>query len=158
MPIDPSHVGKQYGPYRYQVGLEKMREFAYAIGGGIPSLGFGKRPEGLSPLLYDEAAGKAGPYGSVIAFPTFAVTFTIAPFAAAVTDPKLGINLMMLVHGEQEFEFFDVMRPGDVMTTTGTLTDITDKAGKDFVTMVTESKNQKDALVVRGTWTAVIRR
>ena len=43
------------------------------------------------------------------------------------------------------------------MSTVGTITQIYEKAGKDFVTVVTESKNQKDKLVVRGTWTAVIR-
>ncbi len=158
MPVDPKHVGRTYGPYKYVVGLEKMREFAYAVGGGVPSSGFmGGPPAGLNPLLYDEKVSADGPYGAPIAFPTFAVTFAIAPFSAALTDPELQINLLMLVHGEQEFELFDVMRPNDVMTTTGTITQIFEKAGKDFVTVVTESKNQTGKLVVRGTWTAVIR-
>jgi acyl dehydratase len=78
-------------------------------------------------------------------------------FSEALTDSELDINLMMLVHGEQEFEFHDVIRPGDVMTTTGTITQIYEKASKDFVVLVSESKNQNGALVVRGTWTAVIR-
>ncbi len=158
MPIDPKFVGRKYGPFRYHIGLEKMREFAYAVGGGVPAAGFASIPEGLDPLLYDEVAGKTGPYGSVIAFPTFAVTFAIAPFAAAVSDPELGIDLLMLVHGEQEFEFFGVMKPGEVMTTTGTITQIFEKSQKDFLIVVTESKNQQGQLLVRGTWTAVIRR
>jgi acyl dehydratase len=94
----------------------------------------------------------------VIAFPTFAVTFAIAPFAAAVSDPEIGIDLLMLVHGEQEFEFFEVMKPGDVMTTTGTITQIFEKSQKDFLVVVSESKNQNGKLLVRGTWTAVVRR
>ncbi len=158
MPLDPRFVGKRYGPFRYQIGLEKMREFAYAIAGGVPASSFGAVPEGLHPLLYDESAAKSGPYGSVIAFPTFAVTFAIAPFAAAVGDPELGINLLMLVHGEQEFEFFDVMRAGDVVTTTGSITQIYERSQKDFLVVITESKNQQGKLLVRGTWTAVIRR
>ena len=40
MAIDPKHIGKVYGPTRYVVGLEKMREFAYAVSGGVPSTGF----------------------------------------------------------------------------------------------------------------------
>ncbi len=79
MPIDPKFIGKQYGPYTYQVGLEKIREFAYAVAGGIPSASVGAPPEGLHPLLYDEKAGQRSPYGSAIAFPTFAVTFAITP-------------------------------------------------------------------------------
>ena len=158
MPLDPAFVGRKYGPFRYQLGLEKMREFAYAVAGGIPNSGFGAVPEGLHPLLYDESAAKKGPYGGVIAFPTFAVNFAIAPFAAAVSDPELGIDLLMLVHGEQEFEFFDVLRAGEVVTTTGSITQIYEKSQKDFLVVVTESKNAQGKLLLRATWTAVIRR
>jgi acyl dehydratase len=159
MAIDPRNVGRTYGPTTYVCGLEKMREFAYAIGGGVPSAGFGGgAPEGMSPLLWDEQAANKGPHGSVVAFPTFAVVFAIAPFFQAVSDPELGIDLVMLVHGEQEFEWFDVLRPGDVITTTGRITEIFEKAQKDFVHVLTESKNQHGKLVVKGLWTAVIRR
>lgn len=159
MAIDPKFIGRSYGPYKYEVGLEKVREFAYAVAGGAPSSGFtGGPPKGLNPLLWDEDAAKKGPYGQVIAFPTFAVTFAIKPFGAAITDPEVGVNLLMLVHGEQEFEFFDVIRPGDVMTTTGTIKSIYEKAKMDFVVVETEAKNQAGKLVVKGTWTAVVRR
>ena len=159
MAIDPSNIGRVYGPYTYKLGLEKMREFAYAVAGGVPSSSFGGRPPpGLNPLFYDEEAAKAGPWGRVVAFPTFAVNFAMKPFTEAVTDPRLGINLVKLVHGEQSFEFHDVMRDGDVMTTTGKLTEIYEKANMDFVVMETESINQDGKKVVTATWTAVIRR
>ncbi len=159
MPVDPSNVGREYGPFTYTLGVEKMREFAYAVAGGVPSSAFGgSAPEGLNPLFWDEEAAKAGPHGAVVAFPTFAVNFAMKPFTEAVTDPRLTINLVKLVHGEQEFEFFEVMRAGDVMTSKGRLTKIFDKGGMDFVVMETESHNQHGKLVVRGTWTAVIKR
>ena len=157
MALDPRHIGRKYGPYTYEVGLEKMREFAFAVGGGVPSHGFGEPPSGLHPLLWDEEAGKASRYGSVVAAPTFPVTFAIKPFSTALMDPALDINLLMLVHGEQDFELLDVIRPRDLMTTTGVVTEIYEKSGKDFVVMRTESFNQTGKLVVRGTWTAVIR-
>jgi acyl dehydratase len=157
MALDPKFIGKKYGPYRYQVGLEKVREFAYAVAGGVPSIAMATPPEGLNPLLYDEKAAQAGPYGSVIAFPTFAVTFAIAPFAAAVSDPELGIDLLMVVHGEQELELLGVIKPGDVYSTTGTISQIYEKAHRDFMVVVSESKNQRGELVVRGAWTAVVR-
>lgn len=157
--IDQSNLGRVYGPFRYELGVEKMREFAFAISGGVPSSSFGgKAPEGLNPMFWDEEAAKAGKYGAVVAFPTFATTFAMKPFTEAVTDPRLGINLVKLVHGEQSFEFFDVMRAGDVMTTTGKLTEIYEKASMDFVVMETESVNQHGKLVVKGTWSAVIRK
>jgi len=157
MPLDPKHIGRKYGPFKYTLGVEKMREFAYAVGGGFPGLGFVQAPPGLNPLLHDEQAARAGPYGAVIAFPTFVATFAMAPFGAAVVDPELGINLAMLLHGEQQFEYFDVMREGDVMETTGTIQEIFVRGGKDFLIVVTESTNQHGKLVVRGTWTAVVR-
>jgi acyl dehydratase len=160
MPANQKLIGKEYGPTTYVVGAEKLREFAYAISGGVPSMGFTGTgaPAGLNPVLHDDAAGKDSPHGSIIGLPNFAVVFSIAPFGQAVTDPELGIDLLMLVHGEQEFEFFDVIKPGDVMTSTGKITEIYEKVGKDFVVVQTESKNQHGKLVVKGTWTAVIRR
>jgi acyl dehydratase len=157
MALDPKFVGKSYGPYRYTLGLEKMREFAYAVSGGVPSLGLGNPPEDLDPLYYDEEKAKAGPYGSVIAFPSFAVTFALAPFGAAIGDPALGIDLVRLLHAEQEFEFLEVMRPGDVMTTTGQIASISSKKSLDFMVIHSESVNQHGKLAVRGVWTAVIR-
>lgn len=159
MAIDPKHVGKKYGPTTYEVGVEKLREFAYAISGGVPSMGFTGTgaPAGLHPWLHDAAKAKASPYGGIIGLPNFAVVFAIAPFGQCVTDPELGLDLLMLVHGEQDFEFFEPIRPGDVLTSTGVIKEVFSKQGKDFVILETESKNQKGQLVVRGTWTAVIR-
>ena len=90
MPIDKKFIGKKYGPTTYVIGAEKLREFAYAISGGVPSMGFTGTgaPRGLSPLLHDADAAKAGPYGGLIGLPNFAVVFSIAPFGQAVTDPR----------------------------------------------------------------------
>jgi acyl dehydratase len=155
MALNPRCKGKVYGPFVYQLGLEKMREFANAVyGGGAP---WPNPSSTVHPFLTDEAEAARGPYGAVIAFPTFAAVFAIAPFFAAVSDEELNANPLMLVHGEQEFEFFEVMRAGDTMTTTGALTDIYPKGGLEFLVVTTESKNQHDRLAVRGTWTAIIR-
>jgi hypothetical protein len=152
MAIDKKHIGRTYGPTVYEIGAEKLREFSYAVGGGIPSMGFSGKgaPEGLDPKLWQ---GK-----DIVGFPTFSNVFAIAPFGQAVSDPALGINLLYLVHGEQEYEWFETIRPGDVITSTGVITDIYEKANMDFVTVTTESKNAAGKLVVRGKWTAVIKR
>ena len=159
MAIDPSAQGRSYGPYRYEVGFEKVREFALAVGGGVPSSSFSaaEPPADINRLYIDPEFAKASKQGSVIAPPTFAVTFNIRPFAAACRDPKNQVNVLMLVHGEQEFEFLEPVRPGDVMTTTGKVTEAYAKAGRDFMTVVCESTNQHGRIAVRGTYTAVIR-
>jgi len=146
--VDRKYIGKRYGPFRYEVGSEKMREFAFAVAGGVPAGAFAAPPEGLNPIFHDPPR---------IAFPTFAVTFAIQPFAAAVTDPELEINVLSVVHGEQEFQFFEPIRPNDSMTTIGWISEIYEKAGKDFLIVTTESSNQNNRLVVRGVWTAIAR-
>ena len=158
MPLDASHVGREYGPYRYVLGAEKMREFAFAVAGGLPSSAFASPPPGLNPLFYDEEAARRGPYGDLVAFPTFAVNFAMKPFTQALADPALEVELTHVVHGEQEFEFREVMRAGDVMTTRGRITRVQQKGVLAFVVMETESHNQHGRLVVTGTWTAIIRR
>jgi acyl dehydratase len=158
MPLDKRFIGRKYGPYTYTLGVEKLREFALAAGGGYPGVAGTEVPPHVSPLLYDEQAARAGPYGDVIASPTFAVVFAIRPFGAAIVDPELGVDVVRLVHGEQELELLDVLRPGDVLTTTGQIEDIYDKSDKDFLVVTTESRNARGELVVRGRWTAVIRR
>lgn len=159
MPLSPAFVGRRYGPFTYEVGVEKLREFAFAVGGGVPSLAFAGNapPDGLLPVLHDKQAAAQSPYSAIVAMPNFAVVFAIAPFSAAIMDPELQLNVMMLVHGEQEFEFVEVVRAGDVLTTTGEITRAVSKSGKDFLTVQSESKNQHGRVVVRGTWTAVIR-
>jgi len=146
--LDRKHIGKRYGPYRYEVGVEKVKEFVFAVAGGVPSTAFAPPPEGLNPIFYDPPR---------LAFPTFAVTFAIQPFVAAVTDPALEINVLSVVHGEQEFEFFEPIRPHDTLVTIGWISQIYEKAGKDFLIVTTESTNQNDRLAVRAIWTAIAR-
>ena len=85
------------------------------------------------------------------------MNFNIVPFLRAVFDPELEINLAQLLHGEQAFEFLEVVRPGDILTTNGAIAEIHSKVGKDFLTVAAESRNQHGRTVVRGRWLAVIR-
>ncbi len=159
MAINPAVIGRTYGPFSYVVGLEKIREFAFAVGGTVPSTGFLSfgAPEGMHPLLHDLAAGKASPYESIVAMPNFAVVFAAVPFGMACAEPDLGVDLMLLVHGEQDLEWSTVIKPGDQMATTGVITEAYSKSGKDFLVVTSQSHNQRGELVVTGRWTAVIR-
>lgn len=158
MTLDARHVGLSYGPFSYDVGVEKLREFAFTVGGTVPSTGFGiGAPEGLHPWLHDKEAAASSPHKRLMAMPNFAVVYAIQPFGAACTDPRLGIDLMMLVHGEQSFEFFAPVFAGDTITTTGAVTKAYSKAGKDFLVVESKSVNQHGQPVCTGVWTAVIR-
>jgi acyl dehydratase len=49
------------------------------------------------------------------------------------------------------------VRAGDLLTTTGEITRLADRANLDFLDVTTTSVNQRGAVVVRAVWTAVIR-
>lgn len=158
MPIDPRHVGRKYGPFRYLAALEKIRDFALAISDGVPGRihWHGARAD-VHSWFVDQAAGRASPWGSVIAPPTFCVNFAMEPFAIACADPELGLDLVRLLHGEQEFTFHEPVRPGDELETVGEIAEVYAKGALDFMVVKTTTRNQHGRLVVEGRWTAVVR-
>src|SRR3981081_4963465 len=92
MPVDTQAAGKTYEPKVYAVGREKVREYAYAVGE-------------TNPVHLDVEAARAAGYADVVAPPMFAVVYSAPAMAPAVLDPHAGINLAMMVHGGQEFEW-----------------------------------------------------
>jgi acyl dehydratase len=109
MALNPELVGRVYGPGApYEVSRVKIADFADAIG----------EP---SELCRDrEAAVKAG-YPDVIAPPTFAVIIDQRSIKAVVTDPGLGLDYSMVVHGEQSFSYSRPLHAGDVVVATTTI-------------------------------------
>jgi acyl dehydratase len=110
--LNPEYAGRVYGPGEpYEVSRVKIADFADAIG----------EP---SQLCRDrEAAVKAG-YPDVIAPPTFAVIIDQRSTKAAVTDPGLGLDYSMVVHGEQNFSYSRPLHAGDVVVATTTIESI----------------------------------
>jgi acyl dehydratase len=142
--INTSVKGKEYAPYRVSVERGKIKEFARAIGD-------------LSPLYLDDAVAAAGPWGDIIAPPTFPITFRDEGADTGVLLRDLGVDLGRILHGEQEFEHFKPVHPGQTYLCRNRVTDIYEKAGKSgpmaFVvreTTVTDADNDIVA-VMRGT-------
>jgi acyl dehydratase len=110
--LNPDYAGRVYGPGpAYEVSRVKIADFADAIG----------EP---SELCRDrDAAVKAG-YPDVIAPPTFAVIIDQLSLKAAITDPGLGLDYSMVVHGEQSFSYSRPLHAGDVVVATTTIESI----------------------------------
>ena len=157
MGIDPRHVGRRYGPFRTTVCAERIRDFATVVAGGVPGIFGAEVGAAPHPWTFDEEAARASPHGALVAPPTFAVTFAMKPFALACGDPELGIDLVRLLHAEQEFEYGAPVRPGDVLTTHGEIAEVRSKGSLDFVVVRTETRNQGGEMVVVGRWTGVVR-
>ena len=142
--MSETSVGKSYPPFEYEVGREKIREYASAVG------------EGASVHTDREAARAAG-YRDVVAPTMFAVVYSAGAMGPAILDPELGINLMMMLHGSQEFVWGEPVCSGDTITTVGSLKDRYEKEGKAFFVFESVSTNQDGQEVVRGTWTNIVR-
>ena len=121
MPVDQSFIGRVYPPTRpYEVGREKIREFADAIGDP-------------NPIYRDRAAAQALGYADVIAPPTFAITLTLPAGGQVIHDPDFGIDYSRVVHGEQRFVHTRPIRAGDVLVTTVHIDNIRQAAGNDMM-------------------------
>jgi acyl dehydratase len=155
--VDRAHLGRRYGPYTFEVGREHVRSFVAAIGGGVPGHVLSAPPDHAHPLTWDEEAAKAGPHGGVVAPPGFAAAFAIEPWARAISDPALALDVLRLLHGEQELEWLEPVRPGDVLTTTGEITRIETRGNLEIVEVTSTTVNQHGRPAVRGVWTAAVR-
>ncbi|EFG64795.1 MaoC family dehydratase N-terminal domain-containing protein [Streptomyces sp. SPB074] len=136
MALDQSFVGRTYPPAdSYEVGREKIREFARAIGDANPA------------YSDPEAARKLG-YEDVIAPPTFIFTVTYRAAVQVVGDPALGLDYSRVVHGDQKFAYVRPVRAGDVLSVTSTIEAIKSLAGNDVIDVRGEVRDADGALVV----------
>jgi acyl dehydratase len=142
--VNADAKGKAYPPFEYEVGKEKIREYARAVGE-------------QDPIYFDRARAKAAGFRDVPAPPMFAVVYSAGSVGPAVLDPELGINLAMMVHGSQEFVWGEPVCAGDAITTETTVKDIHEKGGMGFYVFESVSRNQDGKEVVRGTWTNIVR-
>jgi acyl dehydratase len=122
MPLDQSFVGRVYPPTApYEVGREKIAEFADAIGDD-------------NPVYRDPAAAQALGYPDVIAPPTFPIVITMKASAQIITDPELGLDYSRVVHGEQRFSYTRPVRAGDRLQVVASVETIRAAAGNDLLT------------------------
>jgi acyl dehydratase len=120
--LDQSFVGRTYPPTPpYEVGREKIREFADAVGD-------------QNPAYRDPEAARALGYPDVIAPPTFGIVLSMRAGGQVIGDPELGLDYSRVVHGEQRFVHSRPIRAGDRLTVTVTVEGIRTAAGNDMVT------------------------
>ncbi|HEX5997092.1 MAG TPA: MaoC family dehydratase N-terminal domain-containing protein [Jiangellales bacterium] len=126
MPLDPSFVGRTYPPTApYQVGREKIREFARAIGADDPS-------------YHDPSAARERGYPDVVAPPTFPIVVSMASGQLIVDDPELGIDYGRVLHGDQRFAYTRPVVAGDELVCVSSVEEIVSRGGHDFLTTRTD--------------------
>jgi len=144
MPLDQSFLGRTYPLTEpYEVGREKIREFADAI-------------DDPNPAYRDRAAAQALGHPDVIAPPTFAIVVSLRASHQVVRDPALGLDYSKVVHGEQQFIYRRPIRAGDVLRVRASVESIRAVAGNDLLTTKGEGFAADGELVVTAlsTWVA----
>lgn len=144
MALKTDAVGKEWPATTYQVGREKIKEYANAL--GIDH-----------PVHHDVEAARAAGFRDVVAPPMFAVVYSSPALGPAILDPEVEMNFAAMVHGGQEFVWDEPACSGDEITTSTKCLSIEERDGKGFYVFETNSVNQDGAQVTRGTWTLIVR-
>jgi acyl dehydratase len=144
MPVQREAIGKEYDSVDFEVEADRIRKYADAVGEE-------------SPVHQGTDAAREAGFRDIVAPPMFCVVYQFPAVAQPGVDPEVGMNLMALVHGGQEFEWDEPVCAGDVITTTPRVADIYEKDGKGFYVFETESVNQDGKRTVKGVWTNIVR-
>ncbi len=139
MPLNKDCVGKEYPPATAQAGAEAMQSYARAYNDDNPMFFDASRP------------------GGIVAPPMYNVVVTWPSIMGAVGDPDLKVDVIRLLHGEQDMEFFGAIRPGDTITTTAKIASIETKATGETLVVELNARNQRGEDVSRTLFNAFIR-
>jgi acyl dehydratase len=124
MPLNRALVGKEYPPVRYEVGREKLREFAESVGE-------------TDPIYLDEDAARAAGHPDIPAVPTFPVVLTLRVGQKIYNDPELGLDYGRVVHGEQEFSYQRPIYAGDRLLAAGRVATVETKGRHELLAIET---------------------
>jgi len=99
--VNPDYAGRVYPPSPvFEVGRERIREFAEAIGSD-------------DPAHLDPHAARALGHRDVVAPPTFAVIIAQRCEQQYVEDPEARVDFTRVVHGEERFTHHSAIVAGD---------------------------------------------
>jgi acyl dehydratase len=145
MGVNPEIAGREYPPSEvYEVGREKIREFAEAIGSA-------------DPAHRDPDAARALGHPDVVAPPTFAVIVAQRCEAQLISDPGAGIDFSRVVHGEERFTHHRPIVAGDRLVPTLHVDLVRQAGGHTMVTTRVEIADEAAGPVSTVVSTIVVR-
>ena len=129
MPLNKDAIGREYAPTTTEVTLEAMQNYARACNDD-------------NPAFFDSSRA-----GGIVAPPMFAVAVTWEAVMSAAMDPSVGTDFLRSVHGEQDMEFFQPIRPGDTVTSVAKIASIETKITGETMTIEVNARDRDGALV-----------
>ena len=145
MRVNAEYAGRELPPNAvYEVGREKLREFAVAVGADHPA-------------HFDPLAARALGYPDVIAPPTFAVVVAQRAEAQLLEDPAAGIDFSRVVHADERFTHHRPIHAGDRLVTVLHVDSIMERAGLAMVTTRAEIAAEDGSPVATVTSTLAVR-
>ena len=95
--------------------------------------------------------------GGIIAPPMFGVAVSWLAIGSVIADPDLQVDLLHLLHSEQDMHFPRPIQPGDMITSQGRVLSIGEKATGETLVVEVSCRNQKQEEVQQILFTAFIR-
>ncbi len=126
MPLNRDHIGRSTTSTEpFEVTRGDIRRFATAIGD-------------TNAACHDVAAAQALGHPDLVAPPTFLITLGMSTQVGLITDPDLGLDYSLVVHGEQSFVLHRPVCAGDRLDTVTRLDGMRDAGRNELLQVVTE--------------------
>ena len=145
MAINPDLQGRVYPPAEaYDVGREKIREFARAV-------------KAQHPAHYDVEAAQALGHADLVAPPSFAIIVAQRADAQLIEDPESGIDFSRVVHAEQRFTHHRPIVAGDRLVAELHVDQVRAMGGGAMITTRAEISGEDGAKVATTTSSILVR-
>lgn len=147
--FDKSNIGRSFTPFTIEVERGKIRELAQAIGDD-------------NPIYQSKEAAQAAGYDDIPLYPTSPTAFGFwGNRNMGMHLASTGLNVMRILHGEEEYEYLAPIYPGDTLTGVVTIVDGKTRQGQsgsmDIVTTETGFTNQHGKLVLKARTVVIVR-
>jgi acyl dehydratase len=139
MGLNRAFIGKSYPPQDYGVTAEAIINYARAYNEDSPWFCDAARPVGI------------------IAPPMFGVVMSWVSIMNIVADSDLRVDLLRLLHSEQDMRFDRPVAPGDIITSVAKVATIEEQPGGESLTVAVDCVNQRSETVQHILFTALIR-
>ncbi len=139
MALNRDLVGKHYSSQDYGVTAEAISKYAQACNEDNPWYLDHQRP------------------GGIIAPPMFGVVAGWLSIMTVVTDSELHVDVLRLLHSEQDMHFLQPLVPGDIVTSTAIIAAVEEEGAGESLAIDIDCVNQRAEQVLTMRFTSLIR-